>query len=298
MISKNAAWDVRGKVVLVTGANSGIGKATATELASRGARVVLTSRDMDKGLVAKAEIEVASGATVDLRELDLASFRSITAFAQAFLAEYSSLHVLVHNAGLVLSDRRETEDGIEATFGINHLGAFTLNRLLLPLLEKSAPARIVVVASDAHKGAWRGLDFDDLQAKHSYQGIRAYSNSKLANILFTRHLSSLIKGSGVSAFCLHPGVVATNITGDGDAGGLWRFLFKWLRPFLLTAEKGARTSVYLCCQPDIEELSGEYFVKCRQTKPSKAALDAAAALQLWEASEVLSAEAVLPAYNS
>jgi NAD(P)-dependent dehydrogenase (short-subunit alcohol dehydrogenase family) len=294
---KGTTWDVRGKTVLITGANSGIGKATAIELARRGACVVITARDMVKGREAKVEIEASSGAPVVLRELDLASFRSILQFASAFMSEYPTLHVLVHNAGLILSTRGETEDGFESTFGINHLGTFFLNRLLLPLLVKSAPSRIVVVASDAHKSARGGLDFDDLQSKRSYNGIRAYAQSKLANVLFARHLATRLAGRGVSAFCLHPGVVATNFTGDGDAGGLWGFFFKWLRPLLLSPEKGARTSVHLCCTPGIEDISGGYFVKCRLATPSKAASDDAAALQLWEISDALCEESALPSFD-
>jgi NAD(P)-dependent dehydrogenase (short-subunit alcohol dehydrogenase family) len=298
MVSRGTDWDVRGKLVLITGGNSGIGKATAIELARRGARVVITSRDVARGEIAASEIQEASGEPIAVRQLDLANFQSIVSFAKAFEAEFAALHVLVHNAGLVLSDRRETVDGYEATFGTNHMGTFALNRLLLPILERSAPARIVVVASDAHRIAKQGLDFDDLQSKQGYQGVPAYARSKLANILFTRKLATKIEGTGVSAFCLHPGVVATNFTGDGDASGLWRFVFRWLRPFLLTPERGARTSVYLCSEPGLEGKSGAYFRKCKEAQPSAQARDDSAAQQLWEVSDALAASASLPSFDS
>jgi NAD(P)-dependent dehydrogenase (short-subunit alcohol dehydrogenase family) len=291
-------WDIAGKTVLVTGGNSGIGRVTALELARRGAHVTITARDAQKGARAVDELraELAGGAgSLDWMLLDLADFQSILAFAKAFQATHEALHVLVHNAGLVLSERRETVDGFEATFGTNHMGPFILNRLLLDLVRASAPARIVVVASDAHKLARSGLDFDDLQTKHGYDGVPVYARSKLANILFTRELSRRLEGSGVTANCLHPGVVATGFTHDGDAGGLWGFIFKWMRPLLLTPEKGARTSVFLASAPEVSGVSGGYFVKQRLRKPSKAAADDAAALQLWEISDALTAGASLPA---
>jgi len=298
-MSASDKWDVAGKTVLVTGGNSGIGRATALELARRGARVTITARDAVKGAAAETELrrELGSEAgSIEWRLLDLADFASILAFAKAFVAEHEALHVLVHNAGLVLSERRETKDGFEATFGTNHMGPFILNRLLLDLVKRSAPARIVVVASDAHKGARRGLDIDDLQSKRKYDGTRVYAASKLANVLFTRELARRLFGTGVTANCLHPGVVATGFTQDGDAGGLWGFFFKWMRPLLLTAEKGARTSVFLATSDEVGGVSGAYFVKCRESMPSAAALDDAAALELWEVSDALAAGSSLPAF--
>jgi len=292
-------WDIAGKTVLVTGGNSGIGRATALELARRGALVTITARDASKGASAARELNAqldGGGGSLDWMLLDLADFRSILAFAQAFDAAHDALHVLVHNAGLVLTERRETVDGFEATFGTNHMGPFILNRLLLDKLRTSAPARIVVVASDAHKGARKGLNFDDLQSKNNYDGIQVYSQSKLANILFTRELARLLTGSGVTVNCLHPGVVATGFAGDGDASGLWGFVFKWLRPLLLTPEKGARTSIYLAASPEVTGVTGGYFVKQRQKSPSRQALNDAAADELWQVSEALAAGASLPPF--
>lgn len=302
-------WDVRGRTVLVTGGNSGIGRATALELARRGAEVVFTYRDGARGRAAEEELRHALAAeridaqgsgdrrgSIEGMPLDLADFQSILAFAKAFCARYPRLHVLVHNAGLFLSERRETVDGFEATFGTNHMGPFILTRLLLEHIKRSAPARIVVVASAAHAMARHGLDLDDLQSKHGYQGAQAYGRSKLANILFTRALAKRLIGSGVTANCLHPGVVATNFAGDGDASGLWAFVFRYLRAFLLSPERGARTSVHLATAPELDGVSGEYFVRCRRATPSGPARDEAAAEELWDVSEALCGAASLPGY--
>ena len=284
-------WDVGGKTVLVTGGNSGIGKATVIELVRRGAHVHFTSRSPAKGEAALVEIQAAAGGpgagTVQVRQLDLASFQSIQSFAKDLLDQVPALHVLVHNAGIIQRERRETVDGFEVTFGTNHLGTFFLNQMLLPLLRKSAPSRIVVVASNAHGRVKDGLDFDDLQSTRAYDAVEVYSASKLANILFTRQLAKHLEGSGVTANSLHPGVVASNFNGDDGTGGMWGFTFKWLRPLLLTPKKGARTSVYLCCEPGIGAVNGAYFDRCSEATPSQAALDDAGALKLWEISEAL-----------
>jgi len=296
--SNGMPWDVCGKTVLVTGGNSGIGKATVVELVRRGAHVQFTTRRTAKGEAALGEIQaLASGpaaGTVQVRQLDLASFQSIESFARDLLDEVPALHVLVHNAGLIQGERRETVDGFEFTFGTNHLGTFRLNQLLLPRLRESAPARIVVVTSNAHGRIKDGLDFDDLQSKRHYGAVDVYSASKLANILFTRQLAKRLEGSAVTSNCLHPGVVASNFNADDGTGGLWGFTFKWLRPLLLTSEKGARTSVHLCCEPGISAVNGAYFDSCREATPSHAALDDAAALRLWETSEALCAEVNRP----
>ena len=226
--------------------------------------------------------------------LDLADLSSILAFARDFQERYPALHVLVHNAGLVLQERRETVDGFEATFGTNHMGPFILNRLLLDRLKASAPARVVVVASAAHFMARGGLDLDDLQSKRRYRGIQAYARSKLANVLFTKALARRLEGTGVTANCLHPGTVATSFTADGDMpGGLWGFAFRYLRAFLASPEKGARTSVHLATAPELDGVSGEYFVRCRQATASGPARDASAAEDLWAVSEALCGAATL-----
>ena len=290
-------WDLRGKTVLVTGGNTGIGKATVVELVRRGADVHFTSRSAAKGEAALAEIQAAArgaaAGTVQVHPLDLASFRSIESFAGALLDQLPALHVVVHNAGLIQGERRETEDGFELTFGTNHLGTFRLNQLLLPRLLESAPARIVVVASNAHQRVKGGLDFDDLQSKQRYEAVEVYSASKLANILFTRQLAKRLEGSQVTANCLHPGVVASSFNSDGGTGGIWGLTFKFLRPLLLSTKKGARTSVHLCCEPGISAVNGAYFESCREATPTGAALDDAAALRLWEISEALCAGATV-----
>jgi len=291
-------WDVRGRTVLVTGGNCGVGKATVTELVRRGAHAIFTSRDVAKGEAALRDIRAATSGpgagTVQVRQLDLASFQSIDSFARSLLDEIAALHVLVHNAGLIQGERRETADGFEVTFGTNHLGPFLLNQLLEPRLRASAPARIVVVASSAHRLAKNGMDFDDLQSKHRYGAVDAYCASKLANVLFTRELARRLDGSGVTANSLHPGVIASNFNTDGGTGGLWGFTFKWLRPLLMSPDKGARTSVHVCCEPGIGAVNGAYFEKRRESTPSRAALDNDAALRLWEASESLCAAASRP----
>jgi len=281
-----------GKTVVITGGNSGVGKATATALAGAGARTVITARSESRGREALADIRRSSGSDqVDLVVFDLADLASVRKGAAELLSRYEQIHVLVNNAGLVLSERTETADGFEATFGINHLGPFLLTRLLLDRLVASAPARVVNVASTAHRSARHGMDFDDLQSRRGYKGMQAYGRSKLANILFTDELARRLVGTGVTANCLHPGTVATGYARDGDATGFLAFGVKVIKPFILTPEQGARTSVYLASSPDVTDVTGWYFVKCRPRTPSAAARDEAAAARLWSISEELVAEA-------
>ncbi len=280
--------DMTGKTVVVTGGNSGIGLETAVALAGAGATVVLTARDRGRGEAAVADVRRRAGSDrVDLSVFDLASLASVRQGAADLLERCPRLDVLVNNAGLVLTDRRETVDGYEATFAINHLGPFLLTELLADRLKASAPARIVNVASTAHQSARRGLDFDDLQATGRYSGMRVYGASKLANILFTAELARRLEGTGVTANSLHPGTVATGYARDGDARGFLAFGVKVIKPFILTPEKGAVTSVYLASAPAVEGVTGRYFVKCRAREPSKAAQDQLAARRLWEVSEQL-----------
>jgi len=276
------------KTVVVTGGNSGIGLETAVELARAGARVVITARDPVRGDAAVADVRKRSGNDqVDLALFDLASFASIRTGAADLLDRCPRIDVLVNNAGLVLSRRQETEDGFEATFGVNHLGHFLLTGLLLDRIRASAPARIVNVASTAHRSARRGLNFDDLQSQRRYRGMQAYGASKLANILFTTELARRLAGTGVTVNAVHPGTVATGFARDGDAKGFLAFGIRLIAPFILTAEKGARTSVYLASSPDVADVTGGYFVRRRLRRPSKAARDPVAARRLWEVSETL-----------
>jgi len=282
---------MQGKTVLITGANSGIGKETAVAVARAGATVVFTSRDPLKGEQAAADIRQRSGADVALMPLDLASFPSIRALADDFLQRYDSLHVLINNAGLILTERTETEHGFETTFGVNHLGHFLLTQILLDRIKASAPARIVNVASDAHRFARSGLDFDDLQLTNSYGGMQAYGRSKLANIYFTRELARRLEGSGVTVNALHPGGVNTGFSHDGDTNGLYSFLWSLAKPFLRSPEKGAQTSIYLASAPDLDGMTGKYFADSKEKQPTSIAQDDEAARRIWTASEELIAQA-------
>ncbi|HYA69713.1 MAG TPA: SDR family oxidoreductase [Acidimicrobiales bacterium] len=280
--------DMTGKTVVITGANSGIGRQTALALARTGARVVITARDQAKGMEALSSLrDGAASDRVDLAVFDLGDLASVRSGAEQLLGMTDQIDVLVNNAGVVLSQRRVTPDGYEATFAINHLGPFLLTALLLDRIKASAPARIVNVASTAHTGARHGLDFDDLQSTRRYRGMQAYARSKLANIYFTTELARRLSGTGVTANCLHPGTVATGYGHDGDATGALALGLKIGSPFFITPEKGARTSVYLASAEDVRVVTGKYFVKCKPRQPSKAARDDAAARRLWQVSEEL-----------
>lgn len=279
---------MEGKTVVITGGNSGIGRATAVALARAGATTVITARDRARGEAALADIRVQSDSDrVALVCFDLAELASVRAGAAALLEQCPRADVLINNAGLVLSRRTLSGDGYEATFAINHLGPFLLTDLLRARLESSAPARIVNVASTAHTFARRGMVFDDLMAERSYRGMEVYGRSKLANILFTGELARRLDGTGVTANSLHPGTVATGYARDGDASGFLALGVRIIRPFTLSPEQGARTSVFLASSPEVEGVTGGYFAKCRPVTPSAHARDEAAARRLWEVSEQL-----------
>lgn len=281
--------EMDGKVIVITGGNTGIGKEAAVGLASLGARVIITSRNEERGRAARQEIaDRSDNDSVDVMSLDLASFKSIRSFAADVLDRFDHVDVLVNNAGLILRRRAETQDGFEETFGVNHLGHFLLTDLLLERLRASAPARVVVVSSDAHKGARQGLDFDDLQAEHKYRWAKAYSKSKLANIYFARELSRRLDGSGVTVNALHPGFVRSEFGRGGDLGGIYGWGIKYIAsPFAISPEKGALTSIYLASSPDVQGVSGGYFYKSKPSTPSVVAQDDEAARRLWDASEKL-----------
>ena len=279
---------MNGKTVLITGGNTGIGLATAKGLGAMGAEIIITSRDDQKGAAAKAEIEREIGRPIRLERLDLASFESIRAFAARILESTPRLDVLINNAGLILDKRSATVEGFESTFGINHLGHFLLTDLLLDRLRESAPARIVVLASDAHYRAKSGLDFDDLMSERgSFRGFDVYAKSKLANVMFTRELAKRLEGSGVTVNAAHPGVVATEFAGKDDTRGIIGIFFGLIRPFLRTPAKGAATSVYLANSAEVEGVTGRYFADSREKPPSRPSRDDAACARLWEASEAL-----------
>jgi NAD(P)-dependent dehydrogenase (short-subunit alcohol dehydrogenase family) len=280
---------MEGRTVVVTGGNSGIGLETAVALGQMGARVLITARDADRGRAAVARINerIDGAGSAELVLFDLADLASVRAGAEEILQRCPRIHVLVNNAGLVLSERSETVDGYESTFAVNHLGPFLLTTLLLPRLIESRPSRVVNVASTAHAAARRGMPFDDLQSTRAYVGMRVYGASKLANILFTNELARRLEGQEVTANSLHPGTVRTGYGADGDARGWLALGLKIARPFFLSPQKGARTSIYLASSADVAQTSGKYFVKCKEKKPRRQGRDAEGARRLWEVSEEL-----------
>jgi NAD(P)-dependent dehydrogenase (short-subunit alcohol dehydrogenase family) len=280
--------DLSGQVIVITGGNSGIGKEAAVALATMGASVVITARDQAKGADALEEIRTRSGHDdIEVLALDLADFSSIRTFAAEVLALHERLDVLVNNAGGILSDRLVTTQGFEMTFGVNHLGHFLLTDLLRDRLVASAPARVVTVSSIGHRFALAGLSFADLQSEHHYWSMDAYAKSKLANILFTNELAGRLAGTGVTANCLHPGVVRTGFGSADDTRGVERVSMVLSAPFSIDAARGARTIVYLASSPEVAGRTGGYYVRGRERRPSKAARDPEAARQLWETSEAL-----------
>ncbi|MFQ5630933.1 MAG: SDR family oxidoreductase [bacterium] len=275
---------MHGKMCVVTGANSGIGKATALELAKRGALVVMVCRDRRRGEQANSEIIAKSGnKSVDLMLANFASQNAIHKLARAVKSKYARLDVLVNNAGIIMDKLRLTEDGIETTFAVNHLGYFLLTNLLLDLLKTSAPSRIVNVASDAHRG--NKIDFDDLNCEKRFKPMEVYGRSKLANIMFTYALARRLEGSGVTANCLHPGVVATNF--GHTASKAFHLMFKAAKPFLLSSARGAETQIYLATSEKVETISGKYIVKKQAVRSSEISYDETAQKRLWEVSERL-----------
>jgi len=275
-------WSIEGKTVVVTGASSGIGKMAALELARRGARLVLLCRNPQKASEVANEAKSIGRYEPGVVIADMASLAEIRRAADEIKQTHERIDVLINNAGAFHSARTATLDGYETTFAVNHLGYFLLTDLLLDRLKKSAPARIVNVASHAHR---RGtIKFDDLQ-RTKWNGGDAYAQSKLANILFSNELAHRLEGSGVTSNALHPGVVATRFAaGTGGPVGLF---FKVFRPLLRSESDGAKTTVHLACGPELPIASGGYYADERPSKQSKEAGDAAIAKRLWEVSEKL-----------
>jgi retinol dehydrogenase 14 len=271
-----------GKTVLVTGGTGGIGKATAAGLAAVGARVGIVGRDLTRTRAAAADISAASGnPAVDAFGADMSSQDEVRRLAREVLAAYPRLDVLVNNVGGFWATRRVTADGLEHTFAVNHLAGFLLTDLLLDRLKASAPARIVTVSSGAQANG--KMNFDDLQGEHGYSGQRAYNQSKLANVMFTYELARRLEGSGVTATVLHPGVVRTGFAAD-DPSPLWKVLLPLIRPLLKTPAKGAATPIYLASAPEVEGVTGKYFVNSTPKTSSKSSYDEAAAARLWRIS--------------
>jgi NAD(P)-dependent dehydrogenase (short-subunit alcohol dehydrogenase family) len=273
-----------GKRVLVTGATAGIGLETARGLAKQGAEVIIAGRDEAKTKAVVEQLKASTGnQQLDFVLGDLSTLAGTRKVATDFLAKYSTLNVLVNNAGAIMMSREVTADGFERTFATNHLSYFLLTNLLLPALERGAPARIVSVASGAHQGA--ELDFDDLQSEKGYAAFKAYGRSKLANILFTRELARRVKDKRITANCLHPGVVGSNFL--AGKAGVWGAVGRFANLFMITPEKGAQTSLYLSTSNEVEGVTGDYFDKCRKASTSKPAQDDAVAAKLWAVSEKL-----------
>lgn len=273
-----------GKVVLITGGTSGIGKAAATALAGMGATVVITGRNEERGKRALQEIREESGNDgVGLILADLTVQDEVRRLAEELRERHNQLEVLVNNAGLVLSERTETPDGIETQLAINHLAPFLLTNLLLDLLKESAPSRIVTVSSDAHR--WAKIDLDDLQSRKRYRGMQVYGKTKLANIMFTYELAERLEGTGVTANCMHPGGVNTNF--GNNQGGPMNLLFRLFKPFMRSPEQGADTLIYLASSPEVEGMTGKYLADRKVKAASDAAYDETTRKRLWEASEEL-----------
>jgi len=280
-----SAGEVQGRTFLVTGANTGIGRATVAALARQGGRVYVASRSREKGEEAVARIRAAAGTeAVWFLPLDLADLDSVRACAEAFLARGEPLHVLVNNAGIG-GAHGLTRQGFELTFGVNHLGHFALTNALLDCLTASAPARVVTVSSDSHYSA-RGIDFEALRRRaHGITGLREYAVSKLCNVLFSQELARRTADTGVTTYALHPGVVASDI---------WRRVPWPVRPLMtrrmLTVDEGAATSLYCATSPDVAQDSGKFYDKCAERAPSRVATPELAA-ELWKRSEAWTAPA-------
>ena len=274
--------DLAGRTCLVTGATSGIGEATALGLARLGAHVILVGRDKQRGQASRKRVREQSGnERIDLLLADLEQPSDIEALALQVLDRHPALHVLVNNAGIVNRKREVTPAGLERTFAVNHLAYFQLTNLLLDRLRASAPARIVNVSSHGHR--FGSLDLDDLQTEQKkYQWLRVYGASKLANVLFTKGLARRLEGTGVTVNCLHPGAVATAL--GKNNGRLGKIILPLLKPFFLSPEDGARTSLYLASSSEVAGRSGGYYVKCREVPSSPESCDETLASGLWDAS--------------
>jgi retinol dehydrogenase-14 len=278
---------MQGKICLVTGASSGIGKATALGLSRMGATVVMVCRDTAKWQAALAEIRQKSGNnSIDLLVADLSSQEAIRRLASEYKNKYQQLHVLINNAGVYYTKRHVTVDGLEAMFAVNYLAHFLLTNLLLDIIKRSAPARIINVAGAYHaKGK---ISFDDLQGEKDFDGQRANHQSKLADVLFTYELARRLKRAGVTANCLHPGMVATDlIDKDRDFPVFFKYLYKLSRPLMKSPAKGAETSISLASSPEVEGVTGQYFVNKKIAKSSPESRDVQLAQRLWEVSEKL-----------
>jgi NAD(P)-dependent dehydrogenase (short-subunit alcohol dehydrogenase family) len=269
---------MQGKVVVITGGTSGIGRVAAERLAGAGARMVLVARDKDRAHATLAGLQqVAPGILHSVHFADLSKIDEVRRVANEIAVAEPHVDVLINNAGALFYDRQVTTDGLERTFATNHVAYFVLTQGLLQPLRAAAPSRVVNTSSEAHRRA--KLDFDDLQCTRKYRAFTAYDRSKLCNILFTRELARTLAGTGVTANCLHPGFVDTRF-GDGGRSA-FSYAFRIARNFGLTPEKGAETIIYLASSPDVAGLTGEYFAKCTRINPTSDAQDDESARRLW-----------------
>jgi len=284
------AATLEGRIALVTGATSGIGQETAVGLAARGAQVVLVGRDRARAEAARKDVSERSGnPRVDVLLADFASLDAVRGLAREFCERYPALHLLVNNAGIAMTERVLTVDGYESTLAVNHLAPFLLTHLLRERLLASGPARIVNVASDAHRFVPGGFDFADPMAERGFRfpkavtGMRVYGLSKLANILFTFELARRLEGTRVTTNAVHPGGVATRL-GTNNPGLLGKLLPLAMRPFFKTPAQGAETSLYVATAPELANTNGRYFADSKEHQPTSAARDAGAARRLWNQS--------------
>jgi retinol dehydrogenase-14 len=277
-----------GKIVLVTGGTSGIGRATATGLASMGAHVAITGRDLGRAEAVAVEIRGATGnPRVDAFGADLSSQAEVRRLAGEVLDSYPRLDVLINNVGGFWATRHITADGLEQTFAVNHLAAFLLTALLLDRLKNTAPSRVVTVSSGAQ--SMGTIDFEDLQGAHVYSGQTAYNQSKLASVMFTYELARRLDGTGVTATVIHPGVVNTAF-GAEDPSRTFKVIVPFVRPFMKTPEQGAATSIYLASSPAVDGITGTYFAKGRPRTSNERSYDKDAARRLWRVSASLVGE--------
>ena len=281
----SATDEMQGRVCLITGGTSGIGLVTARVLAAKGATVVMTARDASRAeeLVRRIRYETGNP-RINFLVADLSSLQQVRRLAEEFQRSYPALHVLVNNAGGIFMRRIETVDSYEMTFALNHLAPFLLTNLLLDKLKAGAPARVVTVSSAAHIAGQ--IHFDDLMYRHTpYKAMGAYGQSKLANAMFAYELARRLEGTSVTSNALHPGVVATGFAKNN--GTLYRYGMTLLRPFSISPERGARTTIYLASSPEVEGVTGKYVVKRKPAQSSKASYDEKAQRRLWEVSEEL-----------
>eukprot|EP01130_Rhizamoeba_saxonica_P003934 TRINITY_DN1628_c0_g1_i2.p1 TRINITY_DN1628_c0_g1~~TRINITY_DN1628_c0_g1_i2.p1 ORF type:complete len:323 (-),score=54.82 TRINITY_DN1628_c0_g1_i2:231-1199(-) len=290
MIGSSSSWkdvvkhaggvDLSNKVAIVTGSNSGIGVETAKCLAFCGAHVIMACRTIEKAEKMRLKIIAdTNNDNVEILPLDLGSFQSVREFVQLFLEKGLPLHILINNAGVMMTPQWTTEDGIEYQMGINHFGHFLLTNLLLDTIVESAPARIVNLSSLMHKSGH--IDFDDLMYERGYDSSRSYSASKLMNVLFTKKLAEILEDSGVNSYAVHPGVINTNLTRDNTMASIG---FTLASPFLKNKKQGAATSIYCAIHPNAEHESGLYYADCSVSKESKAAKNKENIDRLWEIS--------------